>query len=93
MRKLTNHDIKDLREYERERDEFRTEIISMKKRRRIPVGDILTMVFENTATMRFQIQEMARVHAVYRAHRRRGTALLAAQAHRHRTQHRVRRRR
>jgi hypothetical protein len=66
MRKLTNHDIKDLREYERERDEFRTEVIAMKKRRRIPVGDILTMVFENTATMRFQIQEMARIERMLR---------------------------
>lgn len=66
MRKLTNNDIKDLREYERERDEFRTEIIAMKKRRRIPVGDILTMVFENTATMRFQIQEMARIERMLR---------------------------
>ena len=66
MRKLTNDDIKDLREYERERDAFRTEVISMKKRRRIPVGDILTMVFENTATMRFQIQEMARVERMLR---------------------------
>ena len=66
MAKLTLDDITDLRAYERERDEFRTEIISMKKRRRIPVGDILTMVFENTATMRFQIQEMARVERMLR---------------------------
>ena len=35
MRKLTNDDIKDLREYEREREEFRAEIIEMKKKRRI----------------------------------------------------------
>jgi Protein of unknown function (DUF3501) len=66
MRKLTNRDIKDLREYERERDAFRAEIISMKKKRRIHVGDIVTMVFENAATMRFQIQEMARVERLIR---------------------------
>ena len=35
-------------------------IIEMKKRRRIALGDIMTIVFENTDTMRFQIQEMAR---------------------------------
>ena len=58
MRKLTRHDIKDLQEYERERDAFRAEIISLKKRRRIALGDIITVVFENAATMRFQIQEM-----------------------------------
>ena len=60
MQKLTTADIKDLREYERERDAFRAEIIATKKRRRIALGDLMTIVFENTSTMRFQIQEMAR---------------------------------
>jgi hypothetical protein len=66
MRKLTNHDIKDLREYERVRDEFRAEIITMKKKRRIALGDLMTIVFENATTMRFQIQEMARVEKMLR---------------------------
>ena len=61
MQKLTPDDIKDVREYERGRDEFRSRIIAMKKRRRIHLGDLLTITFENTDTMRFQIQEMARV--------------------------------
>ena len=60
MRKLTIDDIKDVRAYERERDEFRAQVIAMKKRRRIPLGDLMTIVFENTDTMRFQVQEMAR---------------------------------
>jgi len=61
MQKLTLDDIKDLREYERERDEFRRHIVAMKKRRRVQLGDLLTITFENTDTMRFQIQEMARI--------------------------------
>ena len=61
MRKLTLDDIKDLREYERERAEFRRHIVAMKKRRRVQLGDLLTITFENTDTMRFQIQEMARI--------------------------------
>jgi hypothetical protein len=60
VRKLTVDDIVDHRAYERERDEFRAAIIAMKKRRRIALGDIMTIVFENTDTMRFQVQEMAR---------------------------------
>lgn len=60
MRKLTVEDIVDHRAYERERDEFRAAIIAMKKRRRIALGDFVTVVFENTDTMRFQVQEMAR---------------------------------
>jgi hypothetical protein len=61
MRKLTFDDIKDLREYERERDEFRRHIVEMKKRRRVQLGDLVTITFENTDTMRFQVQEMARI--------------------------------
>ncbi len=61
MRKLGLDDIKDLRAYERERDEFRKEIVAMKKLRRVQLGDLITLVFENTETMRFQIQEMARI--------------------------------
>jgi hypothetical protein len=60
MRKLTVDDIVDHRAYERERDTFRAHIIAMKKNRRIALGDLVTIVFENTDTMRFQVQEMAR---------------------------------
>jgi len=60
VRKLTVGDIADHRAYERERDEFRTRIIEMKRRRRIALGDLLSIVFENTDTMRWQVQEMAR---------------------------------
>ncbi len=60
MRKLTVDDIVDHRAYERERDDFRASIIAMKNRRRIALGDHLTIVFENTDTMRWQVQEMAR---------------------------------
>jgi hypothetical protein len=66
VRKLTLADIKDTREYERERDEFRRHIIELKQRRRIPLGTIMTVVFENTDTMRFQVQEMARAERMMR---------------------------
>jgi hypothetical protein len=57
---LTLEDIVDLRAYERERDQFRAEVSSLKKLRRLPIGPKLTVVFENWTTMRFQVQEMAR---------------------------------
>ena len=59
--KLVLSDIADQRAYERERPEFRAAIIALKKRRRVHVGPILTLLFENRDTIRFQIQEMARV--------------------------------
>ena len=60
MSKLTIDDIADLRAYERERDEFRASVIALKRLRRIPLGEFVTLVFENAETIRFQIQEMAR---------------------------------
>jgi hypothetical protein len=57
---LTLDDIADLRAYERERDEFRASVIALKRLRRIPLGEFVTLVFENAQTIRFQIQEMAR---------------------------------
>jgi hypothetical protein len=58
--KLTLDDIADLRAYEREREEFRDHVIALKKRRRVSVGPVVTLVFENRDTVRFQVQEMAR---------------------------------
>ncbi|MEX2658804.1 MAG: DUF3501 family protein [Acidimicrobiales bacterium] len=60
MDKLTLDDIVDLRAYERERAAFRSRVIARKKLRRIPVGPVVTVLFENRDTIRFQLQEMAR---------------------------------
>ncbi len=57
---LTLEDIADQRAYERERDEFRAQVIAAKKLRRVSVGPVVTLVFESRLTIRFQVQEMAR---------------------------------
>jgi hypothetical protein len=59
-RPLTLDDIADQRAYERERDSFRAQVIAVKKLRRISVGPVISLTFENRLTMRFQVQEMAR---------------------------------
>ncbi len=59
-RPLTLEDIADQRAYERERDEFRAQVIAVKKLRRVSVGPVVTLTFESRLTMRFQVQEMAR---------------------------------
>jgi hypothetical protein len=66
MRKLTVDDIVDLRAYERERDDLRRQIIDLKRLRRVALGPIMTLVFENTVTMRWQVQEMARAERMLR---------------------------
>ena len=60
-RKLTIADIADVRAYERERETFRPHVIELKRKRRVHVGTVITLLFETRDTIRFQIQEMARV--------------------------------
>jgi hypothetical protein len=60
MKKVAVSEIKDIAQYEKVRDELRRQIIELKKRRRVPVGPQITFVFENHATVLFQIQEMMR---------------------------------
>jgi len=64
-RKLTLDDILDARAYERERAALRERVIALKQRRRVHVGTIITLTFENRETMRYQIQEMARVERIF----------------------------
>lgn len=65
MDTLQLKDIKPLSEYEPIRKAFRDRIIALKKRRRVSLGDRITMVFENRDTLLFQIQEMMRVEHIY----------------------------
>ena len=58
MQKVTLDEIVGTEQYEKIRDDFRRRIIELKKHRRVPVGDHITLVFENHETVLFQVQEM-----------------------------------
>jgi hypothetical protein len=60
MRAPTRAEILDLSTYERTRAELRPAVLEAKRRRRVHLGDRLTFLFENAATIRYQIQEMIR---------------------------------
>ena len=62
---LTQTDLLSHADYETQRTAFRQEIIALKKRRRIEVGPLVTLIFENRETLRFQIQEMIRVERIF----------------------------
>ena len=64
MKLLTPGDVLSIEEYEKQRDSFRSRIIALKQRRRISIGPLITLVFENRDTLRFQIQEMIRVERI-----------------------------
>ncbi len=61
---LTLDDVLDLRAYERVREEYRAKVIRRKRLRRVELGPIMTLVFECLDTVRFQVQEMARVEKI-----------------------------
>ena len=63
-RKLTISDILDHRAYERIRPGRQKEVFEIKRRRRIALGTMMTVMFENRETMQAQIQEMLRVEKV-----------------------------
>jgi hypothetical protein len=61
---LTLADVLDLRAYERVREDYRAKIIARKVDRRLPLGPVMTLVFECFDTVRFQVQEMARAEKI-----------------------------
>lgn len=64
MEKVRASEVLDLVEYERVRDDLRARVIESKTRRRISVGDNLTLLFENRGTVLLQIQEMVRTERI-----------------------------
>jgi hypothetical protein len=64
MSDLTLHDVLDLRAYERVRHDYLARMIALKRRRRIALGPLMTLVFESADTVRFQVQEMARAEKI-----------------------------
>jgi len=64
IRPVTLDDIVGLERYEAIRDAIRQQIIAHKRARRVPVGPEITFVFEDHATVYFQIQEMLRAERI-----------------------------
>jgi hypothetical protein len=64
MNPVVLEDIMGLAAYERVRQQYRQKIIALKEKRRIPVGDKVSLVFENRETVIFQIQEMLRAERI-----------------------------
>jgi hypothetical protein len=64
MKKVAMDHIMGFAAYERVREQARQSIIELKRRRRLAVGDKVTLLFENRDTVIFQIQEMVRAEKI-----------------------------
>jgi hypothetical protein len=61
---LSTNDLWPLPVYEGVREQFRREVIEAKKNRRVQVGPIMSFVFENRLTVKFQVQEILRIERI-----------------------------
>jgi hypothetical protein len=64
MKSLTKAHLIPYEEYERQRGAFRRRTIALKARRRLSIGDKVTLLFENRDTLQFQVQEMIRAERI-----------------------------
>jgi len=61
LKPLGRADILEPDRYERVRETYRAHVIAHKAARRVEIGDRISLAFEDRETIRYQIQEMARV--------------------------------
>jgi hypothetical protein len=66
MKRVLRSEVLELGKYEEIRDHFRRRVIEEKRVRRVPLGDNMTVLFENHDTVLFQIQEMLRTERITR---------------------------
>src|SRR3982751_236787 len=66
MRAVQRSQLLDRAHYERTRGFSRASVMEIKRRRRIHLGPHLTFLFENTATIWYQVQEMLRAERIER---------------------------
>ena len=66
MKPIARNEILGIADYETIRPHFRARIVDEKKIRRVPLGDRVTVVFENRDTVLLQIQEMLRTERITR---------------------------
>jgi hypothetical protein len=65
MPHITRDSLMSLEHYAQARTEFRARVMAHKKDRTLPVGEHVTLIFEDELTVRYQIQEMLRAERIF----------------------------
>ena len=65
MNKLSRESLMSLEEYAEHRPQFRSEVIAHKKNRSVSLGDAVRLLFEDSKTIQYQIQEMLRIERIF----------------------------
>ena len=67
MEKLTRKDLYTLEDYAEHRADIRARVMAHKKNRKLHIGPVATLYFEDRQTIHYQIQEMLRVERIFEA--------------------------
>ena len=65
MPRIDRASLMPLETYARERPQFRARVMAHKRERTVPVGEHVTLLFEDELTIRYQVQEMLRVERIF----------------------------
>ncbi|TXI18741.1 MAG: DUF3501 family protein [Nitrosomonas sp.] len=65
MTAITRDSLLTLEAYAKIRKDFRAQVMAHKKKRKIPLGENITLIFEDALTIRYQIQEMLHVERIF----------------------------
>jgi len=65
MPRIDRASLMTLEKYARERVQFRAKVMAHKKDRTVPLGEHITLLFEDELTIRYQVQEMLRVERIF----------------------------
>ena len=65
MNKLKKSDLLSLEEYNSNRERFRDQVLTLKKDRKVQIGSNVTLLFENSDTIKYQVQEMLRIEEIF----------------------------
>lgn len=66
VRPITRADIKGPAIYTQIRDDYRNRVIALKQHRRVLIGDVVELVFDNRLTLTMQIEEICRLENLTR---------------------------
>ena len=65
MKQLQKEDLFTLEIYAQQRSEFRARVMEHKQHRRLSLGEHVIILFENSLTVQYQIQEMLRIERIF----------------------------
>jgi hypothetical protein len=65
MPRIARDTLMTLEAYARNRRDFRARVMAHKRNRKLPLGEHVTLIFEDELTVRYQVQEMLRAERIF----------------------------